>query len=128
MIRIISISYAMLHASCCIVSEAVGGLSYFLCNLAQLWSLYVCRMIVVPPGQYSSSGLVPHQLLDAFQVTHLLSNYLSKFQLAPVLNEDEVEHFLMPVEGVIDSYVVESAGQTSFSPVPSVRCIPFLIV
>lgn len=45
-----------------------------------------------------------------------MSNYLSKFQLAPVLNEEEVEHFLMPVEGVIDSYIVESAGETRNTP------------
>ncbi len=50
-------------------------------------------------------------MLSGVQVTHLLSNYLANFELAPVLNEEEVEHFLMPVEGVIDSYVVESAGQ-----------------
>lgn len=45
------------------------------------------------------------------QVTRLLSTYLEKYALSPVFTEEEVEHYLMPVEDVVDSYVVESAGQ-----------------
>ena len=45
------------------------------------------------------------------QVTLLLSTYLEKYALRPVFTEEEVEHYLMPVEDVVDSYVVESAGQ-----------------
>ena len=44
------------------------------------------------------------------QVTRLLSTYLQKYALFPVFTEEEVEHYLMPVEDVVDSYVVESAG------------------
>lgn len=47
------------------------------------------------------------------QVTRLLSTYLEKYALFPVFTEEEVEHYLMPVEDVVDSYVVESAGQDS---------------
>ncbi len=45
------------------------------------------------------------------QVTRLLSTYLEKYSLIPIFTEEEVEHYLMPVEDVVDSYVVESAGQ-----------------
>lgn len=44
-------------------------------------------------------------------MTLLLSTYLEKYALRPVFTEEEVEHYLMPVEDVVDSYVVESAGQ-----------------
>lgn len=46
------------------------------------------------------------------QVTLLLSTYLEKYALRPVFTEEEVEHYLMPVEDVVDSYVVEAAGQS----------------
>lgn len=49
-------------------------------------------------------------LSDAFQVTQLLLEYLARFRLAPVFSEEEVLHYLLPVEGVIDSYVVENSG------------------
>ena len=45
------------------------------------------------------------------QVTQLLSEYLSTYELAPIFTEEEVLHYLMPVEGVIDTYVVEGAGE-----------------
>ncbi len=50
-------------------------------------------------------------LMFPLQVTRLLSAYLEKYALSPVFTEEEVEHYLMPVEDVVDSYVVESAGQ-----------------
>ena len=49
---------------------------------------------------------------SAVQVTKLLQRYLGKFKLAPEFSEDEVEHYLMPVEDVICSYVVEAKGAT----------------
>ena len=44
------------------------------------------------------------------QVTKLLAGYLARFELAPEFSEDEVLHYLLPTEGVIDSYVVEAPG------------------
>ena len=48
-------------------------------------------------------------------MTRLLSAYLEKYSLSPVFTEEEVEHYLTPVEDVVDSYVVESAGQPVIS-------------
>ena len=48
---------------------------------------------------------------SGWQVTQLLGAYLEKYALHPVFTEEEVEHYLMPVEDVVDSYVVEAAGQ-----------------
>lgn len=41
----------------------------------------------------------------------LLRNYLARFSIAPVFTEEEVEHYFMPVLDVIDTYVVEAAGE-----------------
>ena len=46
----------------------------------------------------------------SLQVTQLLSQYLSTYELAPSFTEEEILHYLMPVEGVIDTHVVEGAG------------------
>ena len=52
-------------------------------------------------------------------MTRLLSTYLQKYALFPVFTEEEVEHYLMPVEDVVDSYVVESAGMVKLVNNPS---------
>lgn len=44
------------------------------------------------------------------QVTRLLQRYLGRFKLAPEFSEDEVEHYLLPVDDVICSHVVEAPG------------------
>lgn len=36
-----------------------------------------------------------------------MNAYLGDFQLAPVFDEADVEHYLMPVTDVVDSHVVE---------------------
>ncbi|KAH8045831.1 hypothetical protein JL722_13986 [Aureococcus anophagefferens] len=47
-------------------------------------------------------------LKGVFQAAHaLLSNYLSKFALAPKLDVDEFAHWVLPRPGVIDSFVVD---------------------
>lgn len=39
----------------------------------------------------------------------LLNNYLTRYKLNIQFTEDEIAHFLLPREGVIESYVVEDA-------------------
>ena len=41
----------------------------------------------------------------------MLLEYLGSFELAPVFTEEEVLHYLMPVEGVIETHVVEGKGE-----------------
>lgn len=43
-------------------------------------------------------------------MAELLRGHLAQFQLAPEFTEAEVLHYLLPVEGVIDAYVVEGPG------------------
>lgn len=44
---------------------------------------------------------------DVQQVTALLQKYLSQFHLRPVLGKEEVQHWFLPQENIIDTYVVE---------------------
>lgn len=57
------------------------------------------------------------------QVYSMLSEYLDKFDLAPKFSIEEVEHWFLPQQDVINSYVVERDGQvlafTSFYTLPS---------
>lgn len=57
------------------------------------------------------------------QVYTMLSEYLDRFDLAPQFSLEEVEHWFLPQEDVINSYVVERDGQvlafTSFYTLPS---------
>jgi glycylpeptide N-tetradecanoyltransferase len=39
---------------------------------------------------------------DVLAVTRLLYNYLSQFSIAPDFNEDDVEHWLVPIENVLE--------------------------
>ena len=44
---------------------------------------------------------------DVPVVHRLLREYLSQFSLVPVMSPDEVEHWLLPQENIIDTYLVE---------------------
>lgn len=60
------------------------------------------------PTSTTTPGLRKMELRDVPSVTRLLQNYLSRFVVAPTFDEDEVEHWLLPQENVVESYVVES--------------------
>mmetsp|Transcript_3283 Transcript_3283/g.8590 ORF Transcript_3283/g.8590 Transcript_3283/m.8590 type:complete len:413 (-) Transcript_3283:228-1466(-) len=59
------------------------------------------------PDTPATPGLRPMVEADVPQVTGLLAEYLHGYQLAPQLDEEEVRHWLMPVEDVIDCYVAD---------------------
>ncbi|KAH1033343.1 hypothetical protein J1N35_045517 [Gossypium stocksii] len=48
------------------------------------------------------------ELRDVLAVTRLLRNYLSQFIVSPDFDENDVQHWLLPTEDVVDSYLVES--------------------
>ncbi|CAL8463739.1 g3273 [Coccomyxa elongata] len=59
------------------------------------------------PEQPVTEGLRHLEPKDVPQVAELLRGHLAQFELAPEFTEAEVLHYLLPVEGVIDAYVVE---------------------
>lgn len=54
-----------------------------------------------------TSGLRPMTKKDVPVVHRLLRDYLSQFNLVPAMNQEEVEHWLLPRENIIDTYLVE---------------------
>ncbi|THU65042.1 hypothetical protein C4D60_Mb01t32960 [Musa balbisiana] len=63
----------------------------------------------VRPEPYNLPALYEKmELRDVPAVTRLLREHLSLFVVAPDFDENDVEHWLLPRENVVDSYVVES--------------------
>ncbi|KAL2462450.1 Glycylpeptide N-tetradecanoyltransferase 1 [Forsythia ovata] len=60
------------------------------------------------PDQTATPGFRKMEPHDIPAVTRLLRNYLKQFIVAPDLDENDVEHWLLPQENVVDSYLVES--------------------
>ncbi|KAJ9692019.1 hypothetical protein PVL29_011219 [Vitis rotundifolia] len=60
------------------------------------------------PDSTVTPGFRQMELHDVPAVTRLLRNYLSQFAVAVDLDENDVEHWLLPTENVVDSYLVES--------------------
>uniref|UniRef100_I3IWU4 Glycylpeptide N-tetradecanoyltransferase n=1 Tax=Oreochromis niloticus TaxID=8128 RepID=I3IWU4_ORENI len=75
------------------------------------------------PEAPKTSGLRPMTKKDVPVVHRLLREYLSQFNLVPVMNQEEVAHWLLPQENIIDTYVVENDGKVtdflSFYTLPS---------
>ncbi|XP_075868880.1 glycylpeptide N-tetradecanoyltransferase 2 isoform X1 [Nelusetta ayraudi] len=59
------------------------------------------------PDSTKTPGLRPMERRDIPQVTELLQKYLKRFQLAPTMGEQEVAHWFLPQDNIIDTYVVE---------------------
>lgn len=47
---------------------------------------------------------------DVPVVHRLFREYLSQFNLVPVMNQEEVEHWFLPQENIVDTYLVEVNG------------------
>ncbi|TXG68513.1 hypothetical protein EZV62_003448 [Acer yangbiense] len=60
------------------------------------------------PDSTATPGFRNMELHDVPAVTRLLRNYLSQFIVAPDFDENDVEHWLLPKEDVVDSFLVES--------------------
>lgn len=60
---------------------------------------------------------------DVDSVQKLLNTYLEKYQVAPVFSREDVEHWFLPVDNVVYSYVVENENEitdfVSFYNLPS---------
>ncbi|XP_048162627.1 glycylpeptide N-tetradecanoyltransferase 2 isoform X1 [Corvus hawaiiensis] len=59
------------------------------------------------PDATKTSGLRPMEQKDTKAVQELINTYLKQFNLAPVMDEEEVAHWFLPRDHIIDTYVVE---------------------
>uniref|UniRef100_A0A8C5KWU4 Glycylpeptide N-tetradecanoyltransferase n=1 Tax=Jaculus jaculus TaxID=51337 RepID=A0A8C5KWU4_JACJA len=62
------------------------------------------------PDVTKTSGLRAMEPKDVKAVQELINSYLKKFHLAPVMDEEEVAHWFLPREHIIDTFVVESSS------------------
>lgn len=60
------------------------------------------------PDKTVTPGFRKMEFHDVPAVTRLLKNYLKQFVVAPDFDENDVEHWLLPKENVVDSFLVES--------------------
>ncbi|CAL9116314.1 unnamed protein product, partial [Musa textilis] len=72
---------------------------------------------IEPPSPLSDVKSEPYNLPDPYEkmelrdvpaVTRLLRQFLSQFVVAPDFDENDVEHWLLPLENVVDSYLIVS--------------------
>ncbi|CAJ2638063.1 unnamed protein product [Trifolium pratense] len=80
------------------------------------------------PDSTVTSGFRKMELRDVPAVTRLLRNYLGKFVVAPDLDENDVEHWLLPHEDVVDSYLVESPENHEITDFCSFYTLPSSIL
>jgi len=74
------------------------------------------------PEEPSIVGMRPMEKKDVPKVHKLLNDYLQKFALHIQFSQEEIGHFLLPREWVIESFVVEEGGKiTDFV---SFYCLP----
>ncbi|EPY75802.1 glycylpeptide N-tetradecanoyltransferase 2 [Camelus ferus] len=62
------------------------------------------------PDVTKTAGLRPMEPRDIKAVQELTNSYLKQFHLAPVMDEEEVAHWFLPQEHIIDTFVVENAS------------------
>ncbi|XP_043911055.1 glycylpeptide N-tetradecanoyltransferase 1 [Protopterus annectens] len=79
------------------------------------------------PETYKTSGLRTMENKDIPMVHKLLTEYLKQFHLTPVMSKDEVEHWFLPRENIIDTYVVEN-GRGELTDVLSFYTLPSTIM
>ncbi|XP_037266908.1 glycylpeptide N-tetradecanoyltransferase 1 isoform X2 [Falco biarmicus] len=60
------------------------------------------------PETPKTPGLRPMEHRDISAVHKLLTEYLKQFHLTPIMSREEVEHWFLPQENIIDTFVVES--------------------
>ncbi|XP_055350979.1 glycylpeptide N-tetradecanoyltransferase 1-like [Paramacrobiotus metropolitanus] len=75
------------------------------------------------PDEPKTSGFRPTQAKDIPGIHKLLTEYLQKFELAPEFTLEEVEHYFLPKEKIVYSFVVDNGKAitdfSSFYSLPS---------
>lgn len=80
------------------------------------------------PESTATPGMRKMELRDVPAVTQLLRSYLSQFVVAPDFDEGDVEHWLLPTENVVDSYLVESPETHEITDFCSFYTLPSTIL
>ncbi|GLT98705.1 hypothetical protein SLE2022_161970 [Rubroshorea leprosula] len=87
-------------------------------------TIKLCKLSDSP----ATPGFRKMELRDVPAVTRLLRNYQHQFAVAPDFDENDVEHWLLPTESVVDSYVVESPETHEITDFCSFYTLPSTIL
>ncbi|XP_010479398.2 PREDICTED: glycylpeptide N-tetradecanoyltransferase 1-like [Camelina sativa] len=79
------------------------------------------------PDAPSTPGFREMGPFDVFGVTEFLRNYLSQFGIAACFDADDVEHWFLPREDVIHTYLVVSPETSEITDFCSFYTVPFTI-
>ncbi|KAG8138923.1 putative Glycylpeptide N-tetradecanoyltransferase protein, partial [Naja naja] len=79
-------------------------------NLEGIFQAVYTAGVVLPKPATKTSGLRPMERKDIKAVQELINNYLKQFNLAPVMDEEEVAHWFLPQDHIIDTFVVENSN------------------
>lgn len=91
-------------------------------TLARLVKLYKL------PTEPQLSQLRPMEPKDVTGVHALLTNYLQKFSLKILFTKEEIEHWLLPRHGVIDSFVIQDDATGTITDMCSYYHLPSSIL
>ncbi|KAJ3124442.1 Glycylpeptide N-tetradecanoyltransferase 2 [Nowakowskiella sp. JEL0407] len=80
------------------------------------------------PDEPTTKGLRPMKPDDVRHVTRLLNSYLVTFTIAPKFSQEDVAHWLLPVDGVVYSYVVDDKSTGGVSQFASFYALPSQII
>ena len=80
------------------------------------------------PESTVTPGFRKMELHDVPAVTRLLRTYLNQFAVAQDFDENDVEHWLLPKEDVVDSYLVESPETHDITDFCSFYTLPSTIL
>ncbi|OZJ04451.1 hypothetical protein BZG36_02812 [Bifiguratus adelaidae] len=81
------------------------------------------------PEKSSIPGLRPMRPEDAEQILELSRQYMSRFDIAPELqNVEEIKHHLLPVKDVVWSYVVENPSTKKVTDFFSFYSLPSKVI
>lgn len=80
------------------------------------------------PNKVLTPGFRAMERRDVSAVTQLLQQYLLRFVIAPELSEGDVEHWLVPVNDVMNTYVIEDVESHNITDFCSFYTLPSTIL
>ncbi|KAL3743453.1 hypothetical protein ACJRO7_018705 [Eucalyptus globulus] len=98
------------------------------CRLGARMTMSRMTKLYKLPDSTGTPGFRQMELHDVPAVTQLLRNYLNQFEVAPDFDENDVKHWLLPTENVVDSYVVESPESHKITDFCSFYSLPSSIL
>ncbi|TPX62464.1 hypothetical protein SpCBS45565_g07025 [Spizellomyces sp. 'palustris'] len=80
------------------------------------------------PETTSTPGLRPMAPEDVAPVTSLLNQYMRRFPMSPTFSEDDVRHWLLPIDKVLYSYVALNPKTQKISDFFSFYSLPSTVI